>query len=409
MNNNKKILLISYVFPPYPGIGGRRWAKFSKYLTKLGYEIHVIHAENPFLESSLWLEDIDKNDNIKRYALEDSYPKSLLGSPKTIFERLNYHYSLFKVKLLSKGTPYDRGVFLKEKLLNKSIQIITEFDIRNVIVSSAPFSATYYTLELKKQFPSLNLIVDFRDPWTWGSSYGFSKLNIKRMAFEKEKEHNVISQYDSIMVPSVKMKEDLSFNYKDVSNRIYVIPHGFDEDEVLKEPKKISSKTNLMFYGTLYPGLENVFLQLSNAIKASHGKLSLDIYSSSKTYNQFFIANGLDKSVNYLQQVRPKELFRKFSNYNYIVVVQPDHAKDFITTKIYEIIYTNTPIILISNEGKLSQFIISNCLGIWFSPNELYLLNERMGLVNQTYKWDEFPIDDFSFRRITSKVTDLLK
>ena len=52
--SKQHILLISYTFPPHPGIGGRRWAKFSKYLSKLNYIVHVIHVANPFDEDSLW-------------------------------------------------------------------------------------------------------------------------------------------------------------------------------------------------------------------------------------------------------------------------------------------------------------------------------------------------------------------
>jgi hypothetical protein len=48
LNSEKTILIICYGFPPFPGIGGRRWAKFSKYLSSYGFNINVIASKNPF-------------------------------------------------------------------------------------------------------------------------------------------------------------------------------------------------------------------------------------------------------------------------------------------------------------------------------------------------------------------------
>ena len=85
-----EILLLSYFFPPYPGIGGRRWAKFAKYFTRRGLRVHVISAENPFPEISAWQHDVDSNENIIQHPLPTGYPKILLSNPKNIFERAQY-------------------------------------------------------------------------------------------------------------------------------------------------------------------------------------------------------------------------------------------------------------------------------------------------------------------------------
>ena len=50
------VLIVSFYFPPYGGVGARRWAKFSKYLSKAGVKTHVLAAN--FDGNSPWTKDI---------------------------------------------------------------------------------------------------------------------------------------------------------------------------------------------------------------------------------------------------------------------------------------------------------------------------------------------------------------
>ena len=43
----KKILIISYYWPPNSGSGVQRWLRFSNELAKLGHDIHVFTFKNP--------------------------------------------------------------------------------------------------------------------------------------------------------------------------------------------------------------------------------------------------------------------------------------------------------------------------------------------------------------------------
>src|SRR5690606_41587946 len=43
----KKVLIITYYWPPSGGSGVQRWLKFVKYLPTFGWEPHVFTPENP--------------------------------------------------------------------------------------------------------------------------------------------------------------------------------------------------------------------------------------------------------------------------------------------------------------------------------------------------------------------------
>ncbi|MEO6903355.1 MAG: hypothetical protein ABI315_09390 [Bacteroidia bacterium] len=409
--DSKHILLISYTFPPYPGIGGRRWAKFSKYLSRLGYTVHVIHAKNPFKEQSLWVEDIENEKNIKKYELNSLYPKVLLTQPKSILQKLNYKISLLIVRLLSKGTLYDKGIFWRQKMLNTSTTLIKKYDITNVIVNCAPFSTAYYALSLKKKFKNLNLIVDFRDPWTWGSGYGFSTIKGKRKEFEERMEQQVIKNFNTVLVPDIEMKIYLSQKYKSLSHKIYLLSHGFDEDEIVRRKKIPNTTIKLLYYGTLYAGMNSIFSKIATVLSDKNKGISLDIYSNENTYKNLFVEKEYTSDlVQYYAPLLPKELFYKIKFYDYVLIIQPDYAKDFITTKIYEIIFSETPILLISKTGKLSEFIIENKLGLHFTPDNIL---DHLGMIisydNNNFRTSTFSVKSYSFKSLTDDLLKYLK
>lgn len=408
---SKHILLISYTFPPYPGIGGRRWAKFAKYLSRLGYTVHVIHAKNPFKEKSLWVKDIELNPNIKLYEAISLYPNILTVNPKSILQKIWYRIALFIVNTFSKGTPYDKSSFWKRSMLETSIDLINQFHIENVVVSCAPFSSAYHALELNKNFSDLNLVVDLRDPWTWGIGYGFANLKSEKLEYEKMMEHEVIKNCNYLLVPTSDMKDHLDITYPSYFNKTVVIPHGFDKDEVVQTKKVHSKKTRCILYGTLYDKLDAIFENLASVIKNLDTRISLDIYSSAETYKPSFERVQLiNNSVNYYPQLSPQDLFSKINLYDYVLIIQPDYAKDFITTKIYEIIYSGTPILLISKKGKLSEFISNNKLGLWIIPDDISEKFESVLQFDYDYfKLKQFPIEDYSFETITSNLIPYFK
>lgn len=408
MEKDKNILIISYTFPPYPGIGGRRWAKFSKYLAQKGFKIHVVCAKNPFTENSLWCDDI-KNKNINVYELTTFFPKILLLNPKTIIQKIKYKLALTFVNFFSKGTPYDKGVFWKKNLVKKSSELIKKYDIKNIIVSCAPFSSAYQILDLRKTKTDLNFIVDFRDPWTWGNGYGFSSLNKSRMKFEKEQEKRVVYGYNTVFVPSVEMQKHL-FSLYNCNETVRLLPHGFDADEISFSIKNKSEEIRMVLYGTIYPDQHNIYNKLSEILFLYKNKLKLDIYSSGGNYISCFERyNLIDKNVNYFPLESPSSFFNKVSQYDYVLIIQPFYAKDFITTKIYEIIYMKIPIILVSDGGKLAEFIVENNIGHCISINN-FINDFELFMTKSTndFSHNEFKINDYSFEKLTEELINYL-
>lgn len=406
----KQILIVNYGFPPNPGIGGRRWALFAQELSKKGYKIHVLLKKHNGLEKSLY-SNILNDKNITLHNLPTFYPNVLNTSPKSLWKKTLYRFWNLVLSTYSKGTQYDKAIFLKRQIQRKALKIIKENKIENVIVSGAPFRLCFYFAEIKNKIP--NLIIDFRDPWTWGIGYGYKTLRKKKIDFEKHMESVVLDRSDVIFCPVEIMKSELSSLYPNYKSKIKILPHGFDKNNIQQHNGnrfKKTETTKLIFIGSLYNGIEQQFKEIAKLLSKKNANYTLDIFSNSERYKSVFLINENSISkVNYHEPIPPKELFKEIGNYDFCLIIHPMYGKDNISTKFYELIYSKTPIIYIGEPGDTKSFILNHKLGMCISPDNIYpfLMNTK---INPNYNYNpNFDTEAFSFEKITQKLITYFK
>ena len=85
------LIIVCYNFPPFPGIGGRRWAKFAKFLARKGHTVHVISARPyPGQSPSAWTDEVEREANIVRHYLPPLYPEVMMRAPRHIGDKVAY-------------------------------------------------------------------------------------------------------------------------------------------------------------------------------------------------------------------------------------------------------------------------------------------------------------------------------
>jgi hypothetical protein len=408
--SNKIILIICYSFPPYPGIGGRRWAKFAKFLAQEGYVVHVIGAKNRFNHSSLWAEDVI-HENIKIHTLNSPYPLILSSQPSNLYQKFLYKLWEYILKIYSKGAIYDRALFWKKSLPKKASELISKYQIKNIIATGAPFRILYYTVLLKKTFPDLNIISDFRDPWTWETESEYPHLSVRRLLNERQMENHVIVNSDLITAPANIILDYFRKNYTVNSEKIIHLAHGFDDEEVIVEKKINSDKIRMLYYGNLYLSIDSSFQSIADfLVNNNKEKITIDIYSSSNRYKTIFLKNNLTKNVTYYDALPSNQLFKKFKNYDYILIINNDTDIDYISTKFYEIIYSKTPIIYIANNGVVAEFLTKNGLGIHITPEEIEEKFKLLASNSFTFNYNtDFSISEYSYKNLTKELINILK
>lgn len=401
----KNIVVVNFSFPPYPGIGGRRWAKLTKYIAKNDYTIHVICSKNPFKTISSYIKDVQSN-NILLYPLPLRYPSVILNSPKSIIDKILYRFFLSYLKFAVKGNYYDKAIFWEKQLLNLVIELKERFDVKNIIVSGAPFSLLYYIAKFKKELEGVNLIGDIRDPWTWGSGYGIQTLSKKRFLFEVNMQELVLKEYHKIFLPVSSMYDYLKKIYPEYAYKYVLLPNGYDaQDIILNDIKaKYVSKgiIKMILYGTLYENAHKEFELIASYIRANE-KYELHIYTEDFKYIDIFRKYGLlSTRVFYNSPLHTVQLFQELNQCDYVLMIHPNNPEsNGVSTKFYEVIAARIPILFIGYDEVIINFLEENKLGLAVNLN--YMNQISVDLFGYSYN-SSFDIDRYSFENLVNDI-----
>lgn len=370
------ILIISHTFPPFRGIGGRRWAKLAKELAHRGHPVHVVHADHgEELTGSLWDTDAD-HPLIHRHALPLRYPKVLMKRPLTsVAEKIGYRIWLKLLPLLVKGNVYDRSVRWASVLLPACTALIEQHGIRHVIATAPPFALLHHLLALKRDHKVM-LVADLRDPWTWGEVYGRTSMTPAQKAAEDGLESDVVAGYDRVITPSPFILEHLRGAYPAQSGKFALLDHIIDPDELRGHTgRKPDGNLSIIYAGSAYntPGFTAYFAEVLKAFTAVQRNyperwehLTFDLFITghgTATWERMAAEAGQQQRIRFREPLPGPKLFPLIAACDFVLAYMPPEKRDFVSTKFNEIAYLGTPIVHVGEPGGLSQHIVQEQLG----------------------------------------------
>ncbi|QBJ86204.1 glycosyl transferase family 1 [Chryseobacterium gleum] len=267
----KKILIITYYWPPAGGPGVQRWLKFAKYLPEFGWKPIIYTPENPsypLLDETL-MKDVPENIEIVR---------TKIWEPYQLAEKLNKSNKKFKAGQFdvgknqswkSKLSIWVRGNFFipdaRVFWVNPSVKFLEKYlkenNIGTVVTSGPPHSLHLIGLGLKNKMPELKWIADFRDPWTEISYYKHLKLTKSSDKKHRQLESAVFRNADITLATSYTDAE----NFRKAGANAVCITNGFDESDSGKKAEgQNSEKANLQIRQAFTLSYIGVLEQLRN-------------------------------------------------------------------------------------------------------------------------------------------------
>lgn len=402
------ILIVSHTFPPYRGIGGRRWAKLAKALARRGHTVHVVHADQgDELKGSLWDADV-RHPLIHRHALPMRYPQVLMKRPLTsVTEKIGYRFWMKVLPLIADGNILDRSVRWAPQLVAKCDALIPQHGIKHVIATGPPFALLHHLLALKQR-SRVSMLADFRDPWTWGEVYGRGSMSAAQRDAENQLEREVMAGYHGITTPSPFILKHLQTTYPQHAAKCSLLPHVIDPDELgTVMPTMEDDHFRMIYAGSVYnePGFTAYFAEVLKAFQRA--ELEAPERWSASTFHLYITGHDIAQwqrmtaearqtdRVLFHQPLPAQELFPLLQQAHLVLAYMPPEKRDFVSTKFNELAWLGTPVLHIGEPGGLSEHIKGKGLGKTVTVDGVADLLQRIivgkekVVNNRTYRAEE--------------------
>ena len=224
----KRVLVITYYWPPSGGSGVQRWVKFSKYLPEYGWQPVIYTPENH--------EEIPECAEVIRRHIFEPYGiyRKLTGGRKASDGEVNPINSQ-KKSFLKKISMYIRGnLFIPDPRclwIRPSARFLCRYLKEHpvdVIVSTGPPHSMHLIARKVSMATGIPWIADFRDPWT--RMFYFKHLQLSRWATRKHTklEKQVLDDASVIVAVSPLVQEDFQSM---TSTPVELITNGYDESD----------------------------------------------------------------------------------------------------------------------------------------------------------------------------------
>ena len=416
----KRLLVITYYWPPTGGSGVQRWVKFCKYLPQYGWQPVVYTPENPerlAYDESL-LKDVPECAEIIRTRISEPYAayrrliggkagrsevNPVSGGEKTAVQRLslwvrgNFFVPDPRVSWVRPSVRYLKG-YLKEHPVDA------------VVTTGPPQSMHLIGLGLKKAL-GLKWIADFRDPWTEMFYYKHLELGHRADRRHHELERHVLDGADTVIAVTPYVRDDFAAR---TQTPVALITNGFDEDDFAGVRPAVHEGKFTIVHTGLFAADGNP-LNLWDVLAEKCGNdpefaSKLQIRLAGKTDSEVteaIRARGLGDNLVDLGYLPHDEVVAEQMGADILILPlrrEPEYAK-VLPGKIFEYLAAGRPVLGIGQEDGAAAEVLRDS-----GAGEMFGWDRRDGLIDFICGAHDGAsgIGKYSRRVLTEKLVELL-
>ncbi len=428
----KKVLIITYYWPPSGGIAVQRWLQFSKNLPDNGWQPIIFTAKDaqyPIFDEEL-LKQVPENLEIHRVKVPE--PNNITS----LFQKgENKSKSIYKLQQQSNvnKSPLKRfmwtirgNFFIPDARMfwiNKSFRYLERYLSKNpvdaVISTGPPHSTHMIAKKIKEQFGT-PWISDFRDPWT--SMDYLQVMNLKKFAKKKhqQQEEAVLRQSSNVIVVGRTIQKEFQDNYNINSQ---IIHNGYSSVGETKAPVVTDAKFTITHTGSFSHrrNCDELWIGLSELVKENEnlaqdleiklvGNVAPIVLESIEKYKlkQFLTL------IDHVDHVEAK-MIQRSAQLLLLPIDRVENAEFVVTGKVFEYLQAKRPILLIGpDQGDAAEIVRSCAAGSVIPYDDISKLKEVVSKKYEKYRnkdnnCDSTGVDQFSYPVLTKKVVELLE
>ncbi len=416
----KRLLIITYYWPPTGGSGVQRWVKFSKYLPQYGWQPVIYTPENPerlSVDESL-LSDIPECAEIIRTHITEPYGiyRRLTGSSGGTAE-VNPLNSQKKSPLKRLSVWLRGNLFIPDPRVSwvrPSVRFLSKYlrehPVDAVVTTGPPQSMHLIGRGLKRKL-GVKWIADFRDPWT--EMFYYKHLSLTKCSDRKHRrlERSVLDEADLVIAVSPRVQADFASR---TDTPVELITNGFDEDDFSGTlPERGDDKFTIVHTG-LFAADGNP-LNLWDALAAkcredAEFRRRLQIRLAGKTDQEIIEAireRGLGDNLVNLGYLPHSQTVAEQRGADVLLLPlrqEPEYAK-VLPGKIFEYLAALRPVLGIGEVDSAAATILRDS-----GAGEMFGWDEKDALMEFIMETHPSPsgVDRYSRRRLTERLVELL-
>jgi hypothetical protein len=423
----KKVLIVTYYWPPAGGPGVQRWLKFVKYLRDFDIEPIVFIPKNPsypIIDES-FSEEIPKDITIIKKPIFEPYELAKLFSKKKTKKISKGIIAKEKQTFIEKVLLYIRGNFFipdaRKFWIKPSVKFLKNYLVENaietIITTGPPHSLHLIGLQLKKQL-NIKWLADFRDPWT---SIGYhEKLRLTKKSQRKhlQLESEVLQSADQVVTTSFTTQEEFS---QLTDTPITIITNGYDVENY--PPVSMDEKFTLSHIGSLLSERNPMILwQVLAELIQEREDFAQDVQLQfagviSERIQRAIREVGLDTHTKYFGYVSHQKALQLQRSSQILIVIEIDaqKTKGIIAGKLFEYMAAERPIIgLGPQDADIAKIIQQTNTGTYFLYTEKEKLKTQIVAYYEAFKQQKLQVSPiglqkYSRKALTKKLAEVLQ
>jgi glycosyltransferase involved in cell wall biosynthesis len=397
----KKILVISFHFPPSTLVGGKRFAFLSKIFHQKKYEVNVLTVNEKYIspkDSALKFGGI-----VHRTAMFPSFnPREKKLVKRTINSLWRRYFCVID--------PFSGWIL---PALIKGLKLVKRKDIDIIIATGPPFTAMVIGFLIAK-ISSRRLILDYRDPWTAESGKVYDIFGIR---VRRQLEKAVVKYASAVVFCSHVMKENFLERYSKIPRKIcHVVTNGFyTRDDV--RPLSIGEFAKNVIYAGNFYGERKIKL-IANAISKAieqgiitKENFCLHVFGKICSEDRATISEyGLQETVKEYSWVPYEKLIKFLKSADILFLISGSDVKYAIPFKFFDYLSVKRPILAVAPANSAVADIMHeiDCGRLAVINDEESIFSNLCGMLIEGNKHTYMGAEKFTWEQIARQYSGLI-
>ncbi len=395
----KRVLVITYYWPPAGGSGVQRVAKFCKYLHRFGWESVVLTVrQGNYVSVDRSLEK-DIRHVKKVYKTRSVEPHRVLrlasvGRSKTDLlspkgTALRHFLELVRLNLF---IPDPRiGWYPYAVQMGYSVCKSQKIDL---IFSTCPPYTTHLVAKRLKNKCRLPWVADFRDPWLEQACYNTVYRNILTFQLNKILEKSVLETADAVVAVGQRWQRLLESKVSRLL--VKTITNGYDEADFSGCENQSSNLFYLSYFGTLHEqqtpeALFRALSSLLNSDRAFSRDFRIRFVGDISSATLRIVKKVVDRNHwSWIRYLEHEEMIRVLLEEQVLILLvnRVPNNRPIIPGKIFEYLRTGNPILGVGpDDGEAGNILKETGGGQMFDYSQTDRIKDFISC--QYNKWKE--------------------